>query len=326
MNRTWKYLENQFLIQTEDSFLKALKLAEYTNAALLFRNADPFFDDLYLYFNPLYKKLNDEFDEWDTQKGTQKGKTHSVSELLRQLGKEKINAWDLAVQVAGIAKDTSNYIALFPNGHHPFQSGTIIERINAIHAFSLAIGLQLPPLPPPTDPLLILQGEVDAFYTLINDTRTEQEGQISDTGTESDEVNEARVNAMVGLYAVLGDCMNKFADNPIVIEPLFDLETLRNIAQRMWNQSIPAGQTRFLFKRTLEPAKKIRLIVHSTKPIQFAFVNEKNDDVPPAAFTVQGLEEEIVDASVLGNVPDDKFFKVKNTDDDVEGHFTVEIV
>jgi hypothetical protein len=190
----------------------------------------------------------------------------------------------------------------------------------------MAVALQIPVAAPPTHPLVLLKADVDLFYTLASDTYTTQQGEISGTNTDSDLVEQARVNAMVGLYAFLGACMNKFSDNPIVIEPLFDLETLRNIQQRLWEQTIAPDSLKFLFKRTLQPNQKIKLTVNSSKPLVFAFVNEKNDGIGTLSFTVQGLESEIVNASQLGNVPADTFFKVQNTDGTEEGNFTIELL
>jgi hypothetical protein len=326
MANIWKYLSNQFLIETEGNFLKALRLAMFTDSALAARLSDPFFNAQYAIFHPLYDTLNKAFDNWDTQKGTQKGKTTSVEEFLEQLSPVKINLWDSSVQAAGIAKGSANYVAIFPNGHKPFQRGETLTRINAINSLSQAIDLQIPPAAPPTHPLVLLKADVDINYTLASDILTTQQGEISDTGSISALVEQARVNAMIGLYAFLGICMNQFAPNPIVIEPLFDLETLRQIRQRLWQQTIAPVVTKLIFKRTLEPNDKIRLKVDSAMPLVFALVNEKNDPIGAISFTVEGFEEEIVLASQLGNIPADTYFKVQNTDGTVIGDFIIEIM
>jgi len=269
----WKYLTNQFLIATTDNFRKALKLAEFTDSALSQRTSDPFFNAQYLIFHPLYDTLNIAFDKLETQRGTQKGKTTSVEEVIKELSPKKINQWDSAVQAAGIVKGSANYVAIFPNRHKTFQRGDILTRINSVNSLSMAIDLQIPVGAPPTHPLVLLKSDVDIFYTLASDIYTKQQGEISDTGSDSDIVEQARVNAMVGLYAFLGACINKFADNPVVIEPLFDLETLRNIRQRLWQQTIAPSTTKLIVKRTLIPAQQLRLKVDSTKPLIFAFQN-----------------------------------------------------
>src|SRR5256885_1640127 len=154
MNRIWKYLENQFLIVTIGNFLKAVRLAEFTDSALHSRIGDPFFNAQYAIFHPLYDTLNTIYDTWSTQKGTQKGKTASVEELMDKISPGKVNQWDAAAQAAGVVKGSANYIALFPQGHKPFQQGTTLTRINAINSLSMAIGLQIPPLAPPSHPLV----------------------------------------------------------------------------------------------------------------------------------------------------------------------------
>ena len=328
MERLWKYLENQFLIATLRSFLKAVRLAEYTDNALHSRVADPFFLAQYNYFHPLYDALNTEYDTWKNQQGFQQGKTVTVYELLDDLSSKHINSWDSQVQAAGIAKGSANYVALFPKGHKPFQTGEITSRINAVNALSLGIGLQLPPAPPPTHPLVILKGQVDAFYLAVVTARNTQEEEISDTGTESDALEQARVNGMVGLYAVLGACMNKFADNPVVIEPLFNLELLRQHRQMLFRGHAVINKPHTVVERTVQPTVQIKIKNIGVTDLQVYWAATAGaHPVPPThPVAVPAGTEVTLDASAFGDVATHHYLMILNMDLVNKGEWEVEFL
>jgi hypothetical protein len=317
---TWRFLINPFLVSAQGNRSRAVTISTYTDGALFARQADLFFGGLYAIYHPLHDALMAEDAQWQSQLGTQKGSTATLDDLFELLSPRKIGAWDLSVQNV-FNKGTPGYIAVFPNGHHPYQSGKKDERILAVEALSNSLGVVT--APPAFAPIKL---DVDAFLLSVQDARTAQTGAKSKTATESDEATAATTNAMIGLYAVLGACINKFPDNPTSIEPLFDLETIRDLEQTKWINHVAFSANKNLFKRTLQPNIQLRLKVNSTEPLTFYFAAEANDAPGVVSVTVQGLEEETVNASQLGNVPASAFFKVSNTSALVEGHFEVEIL
>jgi hypothetical protein len=316
---TWRFLINPFLVAAQGNRKRAVKLSTFTYGALDARKTDPFFGPQFLFFKPLHNAVIAEEAELQSQIGTQKGKTLTFDELLDGLT-GKLNVWDPQVQVI-FAKGTPGYLAVFPQGHHVFQAGGKDARVAAVAALSLALGAA--GVPPGFAPIKV---DVDAYLLLLNNARTAQSGAISVTETESDEATVAVVNAMNGLYKVLGACIAQFYENPTLIEPIFDLQTLRSHAQTEWTASVDGGAIKNVFKRTLAPEVQLRIKVNSTEPIKFYFAAEKNDAPGAQSVTVSGLEEEIVTASQLGNVPVNSFFKTQNQSAAVEGHFEIEIL
>jgi hypothetical protein len=257
--------------------------------------------------------------DYGVQIGTQKAGTKSVDVLLKELSPAKINQWDLQISLV-YAPGTSQYIALLPNGHAPFGTGKKDERIQAVKNLGQALtGIV---------PLAAVKTDVDNLYTALNNARIGQQGQISETKDDSGELTDAMMNCMVALYSLLGACIDKFAATPDDIKPIFDIPTIRDVAQKVFITTIPKGigVTDFIAKRTLKPGAKIKITVLSTKDVEFAITDEKNDPVATKKVTVAGLEDEIFDASQLQVSPTSSFLKGRNTDGDEDAHIKIEIL
>ncbi|HLG36455.1 MAG TPA: hypothetical protein VI757_16375 [Bacteroidia bacterium] len=319
-HRTWTFLMNPFLDAARKSRTRAIKISTWTDGALFERQADAFFGPLYLYYHPLHLALMQEDAEWLSQKGTQKGATQTVDELFDDLSPKKITEWDRMVDNI-FNRGTPEYTAVFPQGHKLFQTGSKDERISAVQALSETLGA--PTAPPGFAPI---KTDVDSFLGQLLGKRATQTGEISRTATESDETTVASAAAMTGLYKILGKCIDQFSDNPTSIEPIFDLQTIRNFQQTEFTGTVAVSSTKNIAKRTLPPDVRMRIKVLTSQPLTFWFADEKNDPVGAVSFTVQGLEEEEVSSSQLGNVPAATYLKVLNTSALVEGQFEVEIL
>lgn len=317
MKRAWTYLVNPFLSLLNRSRTKALQASKYTCAQLEARSADAFFGPLFAFYKPFNDAFVDEQADWDAQKGQQKGSTTTVDNLLSTLSSDKIEIWDIAVQ-GQFRKGTPEYIAIFPQGRKLFQQGKKNDRIEAVKALGLALtGIV---------PLSTTKTDVDDFYQTISTARNQQTGNIGDTSTDSDDVTAAATNAMNSLYEILGKCIAQFSTTPLSIEPLFDLSILRDSEQTEFTRTLSPQEVMFIAKRSLEPSDIIRLKVNTIKPVKFFIAEEKNDINPTIFFEVNGTEEQTVNASQLGNVPEAKFLKAVNVDDGVEAKIELELL
>jgi hypothetical protein len=323
---TWLFLNNPFLSVLERSIINALAVASYTNAALEQRQTNLFYDPQYKIFNPLYNAFNAAYDGWKSQLGSQKGSTASLDDLLDTLKTTKTIDWELDIQSkGGWKKGSSQFTACFPKGRKSLNTGEKNSRINAVNTLWLTITAQLGgALPSPE--FQATRDDISDYYSTLSAARTAQQGLITVTGSGSNELMETGTAAMVGLYALLGACINQFPATPNVIEPIFDLAKIRQTEQTDWQKTIAPGAIVNVFKRTLAPTDKLKITVQTNKPITFAFVNEKNDEIGALSITVDGLEDVTVTAAELGKIPADTYFKARNTDSDVQGHFSVEIL
>jgi hypothetical protein len=317
MKKPWIFTTNPFMSLLSRSRTKALKVSKYSRAQLFSRQADAFFGPLFTYFDPLNQAFIDEQTSWTVQKGSQSGSTSALDILLQTLSADKIDLWDIAVQNV-YRKGTPQYKAIFPKGRKPFQNGKKDDRIDAVDALYQALtGIVA---------LATTRTDVHTFYGNLSDARNAQEGAKGDTESDSGDLTAAASAAMVGLYKVLGACINQFPDNPTSIDALFDLQTLRTAAQDDFVLTIDGAATAFIAKRTVAPDDEVRLTVNTPYDVKFFMAEEKNDTNPTVFVIVHGMEEVTVPFSQLGNVPSAKFLKAFNMHDTVAATVEVELL
>ena len=317
MKEEWQYTQNQFDNVTKDTYLKMVKISTKHINALKAKAGDPYYDQLIADYEPLHEAFLEEYNGWKVSQGSHVGGTKSFEDLLDDLSSIKAEEWDIKIQVV-YKRDTGPYLALLPNYRKPFQSGSRDARVNAVKDLSLAIG---------TDAALAtVKADVDAFHQLLVDAREAQQGELTNTGDFSEDVEMARVAAAEGQYRSLGSLMNKFYKTPKAIEPFFDLANIRKSEQTEFTGTVKKTALKNIFKRTLEPADEIKITNTGDVTLKFAIVAEKNDAIGAVFVTVAAGEEQTVPASALGDVPGSKYLKVKNDDAASSGKFTVEIL
>jgi hypothetical protein len=317
MKRKWMYVQNVFANVTNGNYLLMLKISTYHINALKAKAGDAYFDGLIAFYEPLHDAFVAEYNKWAASIGTHVGGTKTFDDFLRELSEDKIEEWDIAIQVV-YRRSTGPYLALLPKYRKPFQSGSNEGRVSAVAALSVAIGASVP--------LAAVKTSVDAFLLLLNEARADQQGEMSDSSDYSEDVEVVRFAAAQGQYSDLGSLMTHFYLTPVAIEPYFDLENIRKVPQTLFTGTVKKESVINLFKRTMKPDTEILMANTATVPLKFAFVAEKNDDVAVLFIIVAPGEEETVPASALGNVPDNKYFKIKNEDTSTDGTFTVEIL
>jgi hypothetical protein len=316
----WSITNNLFISLALQSRPRAVKVADFTFAALEKRQLDAFYGPLYLQFKPVYDPMKGEQVTWEAQKGTQKGSTKSLDDTLLDLSPGKINLWDR--QISNVfAPGSPEYIALLPNGHAPFGSNKKKDdRITAVKTLGKALdGIVA---------LVATKTDVDNFYASLDAARTGQKGQISITKDDSEEMTDAMMNCMIGLFRILGACIEHFAATPDDIKPIFDISTIRDIAQTLFISTVKAGiNADFIVKRTLPAGRFVKITVLSSGALDFGITDEKNDPIGAKKVTVQGMEEEIIEVSQLQQQSGkSSFFKVANTNNLLDGHFKIEIL
>lgn len=317
MKEPWQFAQNPIDNVTKGNYLKMLKISTWHINALKAKAGDAYYDALILDYDPLHIKYVNEYNKWDTSIGTHVGGTASFEELITLLSGTKAEDWDIAIQ-AVYRRDSPQYLALLPHYRKDFQSGSNESRVNAVKNLSTAIG---------TDAALAaVKASVDAFLLLLNNARSAQQGDLSETSDFSEDVEVARVDAAEGQYRDLGSLMNKFYKTPLAIEPFFDLANIRKAAQTEFTGTVKKGALKNIFKRTLAPTDQISLTNTGDVVLKFAIVAEKNDAIGTVFIRVEPGEEETVPASALGNVPENKFLNVKNDDPALAGKFKIVIL
>ncbi len=259
METTWHYLVDQFVNATEGNYKKALRLTNYHDAYLKKmmdeHPLEPDWTTLYNRYHPFHDEYVRKFSAWETAGGSQKGQTLNLDQYLLLLV-NKINRWDSLVQsVSTFEKGTPNYLAIFPRGYKPYNSGAKTARVNAVN--TLAGNMQ--PFAVVNPAILAIQGEVQTFYTTIDGVRDTQEGAKGGTKQNSEEVELSRIEVMTEEYRDLGFLINKGAEEPLRIAPFFELLVLRDHQQVKFTGTLDAGENEAVLIHTFLGDDEIEL-------------------------------------------------------------------
>ena len=153
--KQWSYFQNPFLNAVKRNYKQAIHVSTFTDSRLQAKQTDEFYGPLHVQYHPYHVNFVNAYNAWKSQGGVQKGATLSVDQLLKLLSPTKINAWDLAVMNV-YAKGSPEYLAIFPQGHKPFQTGQKDQRINAVQQLVTALTGKAP--------LAATLADVNTFY------------------------------------------------------------------------------------------------------------------------------------------------------------------
>ncbi len=319
MEKLWKYIENQFVTATRNSFKKALKLSNYHDAALLkAKNSDPVFVPLYDRYHPLHLKYVSSFSAWQSAGGGREGETLNVKQLL-DAALLKLDDWDVDIQVV-YKKTTPRYKAIFNNGRKPFNEGGLDSRINAFNTLSVNIGI---------DPALAaVKALIDTTYTALDNARDEQEGAKGDTVVSSGKVNTDRIAIMNMQYRNLGWVMDNMFDNlETIAAALFDQETLRTKQQKEFNGTLAPLENKAVCTRTLLADDGLHLKVDGDGAVAFYLGTQVNATDSTAVIIAANDDQKIVAAAFgITDYGTHRFLTAVNQSNLVSTHYLVELI
>ncbi len=270
MEEPWHYLIDQFVSSTVNNLKKALKLTNYHDAYLnkmqIEEPLDPDWATLYNRYHPFHLAYVNAYSNWKIAGNTQKGQTLNVDQLLALLV-TRVGTWDMQIQlVPGYEKGTSGYIALFPLGRRPFNTGAKATRMDAVKN----LGEQLAAIPA----LAAIGGTVTTFYNLLDAASDTQESAKGGTKAKSTGVDLHRVETMTEQYRNLGFLINKSAELPQHIAPFFELNVLRESNQ-------------VIFTGTLDPSETEAVLIHTFVEDDELELKVTGDPATPAGTMVQ---------------------------------------
>lgn len=313
MRRPFIFFSNTFDSATRTSYARMLSISTYTYNALNGPNGIP---SLFTQYKTVHEAYVLCYNKWKAQRGMQKGKTASLTDLFKTLV-ANVGDWDLAVQHV-YSRNSPEYIALFPNGRKAFTSGTQDERINAIAQFSIAIG---------TDPLLTsIKANVDADYAALLTQNSVQKAEKVLTDTKSQELEGARMAACEELYSILGALMGIYKKAPLEIEKFFRMDLLRRMPQTEFTGRVPALTTKEIAKRTFKP--ETMLGMDNIGLIEWdAFLAATPGGPVPVGTTpvkVGAGESRHISISELGDI-NNKYLTIRNASELVEAEFEIAV-
>lgn len=313
----WSYLINPFLTVTDESYRLAVRISTYHIGALKSKQGDPVFDVMINTYQPFHDALITQYEKWKTASGSQQGNTLGVQQLFNLLSSTKIKKWDIAIQ--NEFDNTSNeYKSILPNKRAPFQNGSQTDRLTSVKALANAIKN--------IAALATVHADVQNFYDTLHDALEVQKGSLALTGTESDQVETARVNMCVAQYANLGALINRNASTPEYINQFFDLVAIRSGTQVIFTGDTKPLEHENIFKHTFDIGDALLLKNEGIAALTFYLAIQKTDAPGTKTITVLPGNQINVAISDLGDIYTQKFLNVYNPDANSKGDWTVEFV
>ena len=229
--KPWKFTDDQFEIETRDNVKKAIILSTFHDRNLRVLSLQyPALLPLYTRYHVVHLAFIAGYDAHTSSGEVQQGDRKTVTQSLKASKLLLTEEW--IPSISKIYKISSpEYMAIFPNGLKPFNSGGIDKKIKAFNILSLNIG---------ADPALAtIKTVIDSTYTALLLTRTGQNDAKTNTASSSALLEPLRFAAMKMMYRNLGNIMDNFCDTVAVMCALvFDLVTLRESAQKVYRGNI----------------------------------------------------------------------------------------
>lgn len=317
MTRLWNFQINPFLNATRDSNLNAMKISTFHDSALFALQTDRFFGPLYTAYHPIHTALKTAYDAWVAQEHTQGGQTLNLEQLFALLSNTRIDGWDITIQTV-YNKKTPPYKALLPHHRVPFQSGSQVERIEAVRSLSTNLtGIAA---------LASVKTAVDAFYTQLDAANTAQKASKTTTTTQSSAMETSRIAMCNAQYANLGTLITHFATTPEVISNYFDVQTIRHGSQVHFTGHVKPQSVHTILKHTFATTDTLKLENKGTTSLQFYLAQTKNATAPTTGITLRPAEQQTQPATHLGDILTATYLIVYNPQTLVKGEFVVELL
>lgn len=266
--QTWKYIDNQFEVNTRTNYKKALILSNYHDAALQTQSAiNAALLPLYTRYHPLHLDYVNQYNSWKKAGGAQQGQTLNLEQQLDN-AYTNLDDWDVQVQVV-YKKTTPQYKAIFPDGRKPFTKGGIDSRINAYDTLGKSMD---------GDPALAaIKTLVDAAYIILDTARDTQEGAKSSKTGSSQQVDKARIAAMDMQYRNMGFIIDNFFDTrEAECAILFDLTTLRENDQKTFTTTLDPNENDALLIHTFLISDLLKAKIDTTGPVSLFLASTSN--------------------------------------------------
>jgi len=323
---TWNVAANSFLNAIKGSYINAKKMSNFYLGKLTANAADPDIALLKTNFTPFDTAMNESYTSFIAQGGIQSGATETFSQKLAEIT-ANVDLWDAAAKLIYPPNTASGqYTTLFPNGHAPFQTGSQIDRITAVKALSLALGIAIAGDTLNAAALTTLKGKVDDYYTDLKDAYDAKNEGKNISGLQSDACFDAAVAVCEQMYIGLGTLMIKFYKTPDIIGGYFDEATIRGHKQTDFTHTLKHGQAYTIAERTLSAADQIRINNTGPVPLRFYMAQIKDAAIGTTFIEVPAGANTNYTASALGDIANNHFIMAVNPDTVQAGSFVLNLL
>lgn len=306
-------MTNPFEIATKDSKTKMNLIARDHDSRLEAGIADPEILALYTPFNiekEIYQTL---MSQWISVKGVSKSRTRSWTDELDVVSKDLLYVWEGKI-FAVYPSNSTEALAIFPNGRAPLTTAKYEVRLLAFTAFHITLG---------TYPLLATLttevGDKLDEIKLLRKVQTEYFGRIN-LASSKVEVQRKVLSRMCNND--LSTLKIKFCDDIDQVKIYFDLSLLRRIVNDNdaifhFNGAVEAGMTYtvVLPEKLTVSANASCTFANQSDQVDMQFFFSANGSAADSAVktTVLPNESATGTAAESGWAPGANFLIVKNT-------------
>jgi hypothetical protein len=292
MHKQWYYLINPFEVATRGSYYMTKLISEQHLAALESQQSDPYFANMASVYTPIHDNFANAYNDYRAQRDLQQGQTLNLNQLYEQLSGEKIESWDIAIQMV-YRRRSPDYMGLLPHFRKPFQRGNQMQRITHLNALNLGLtGIAA---------LSAVKTDVDNFCNLINSADDSQKSSLRQTSRLSGIVETAKHSVCTAMYINLGALIQKYGSTPENIAPFFDLQHIRNFQQVDFTGHLKPSKLHHVCKRTFAPDDIITVTNNSDTPLQLYLSSSKNMIVNSPCVTIAANTTTDIEAKSLGD-------------------------
>ena len=243
-NQNWLRSDNFIDNSTNDNYKLANEIFNEFDSRLMNSKEDIDILEYYNFFNPFMEAYDKSYVLVSSLNSSSPGNTLLVKQLIERLRSSEIQKWDIAIQTIYI-RESSNYKSILPHFRHPFQAGSINNRLESLHNLMIALEGDVK--------LAGLRLDVVEFYSILNMAVQKQELQFLEIDTAVIDLEKKRLEASEGMMYVYGKLISKYYKNLRLIDAYFPLDLLQRVMQDLFMATLKNEKEKYLFKRTLDP-------------------------------------------------------------------------
>ena len=300
-NSSLFYLRNFFDNATKYSMRRMVSMSrDHHDKLRFFAGNDPNIMNYYQLFLPAYQKFMTIYSNYASVRAQYRSCTIRVENKYVELI-QKIKHWDVKIMNVYM-DDTPEYASILPNKRNPFQSGSYESRAAEIKMLDLNLN---------NYPLLnTVQQDVQAFYSDLEQLRTEQQGLEASEVEHSNNLEEARLSLAKKMHGVFGGLLLLYHDDSIQIDKFYErkyFESSQPSQQAIiyTTYQIPANNRLVLFMNELSLNSKFHVQNVSGAPLDYFTSNQADASIPSDVLRLYPNDkEEILATEISDGTPE----------------------
>ena len=315
----WELFVNRFEKATRGNNTKAIAVGSQHCTSLFADSATvPVALTCYNLVKPKFDLFKEAVIALNSQSGTQGGDVLGFKQLIKSM-RAKVDNWQALIKAVYPA-GSDTFVALFPKGKTPFNSGTQQNKVDAVGTLIETIGSDAS--------LAAVKALIETFYTNMLATFGTKDTSKETTKTDSTSVETARINMCIEMQGNFGLLTTAFKATPPLAAKYFDEALLRNILQIIFAMTIKVLTNKNIFKRTFaKPLTQKIQVTNNTNTACMLFLSDRKLGQIGLMFVIiQPLSIATFLLTDLGDPTTQTYLNIYNTNPQIKAKVVVKIL